>query len=385
MTTGGLTVLSVVGTRPEVAKLAPVIHALEADPDLGSRVLATAQHRGLMDSMLQVFGVTPDEDLDVMQPGQTLPQVTARIVERVDAALARDRPGLVLVQGDTATVFATALAAFYRQVPVGHVEAGLRSFDLDNPFPEEGFRRLTAQIARLHFAPTRRAVANLLREGVAPERVVHAGNTVVDALLSVANRPDLPPPPALWRDLPADGACPIYVTLHRRESWGAPLEGICRALRRIADDLPGVRIVYPVHPQPRVRETAHARLGGHPRIALLEPLDYLANVAAMRACRFIVTDSGGLQEEGPVLGKPVLVLRGVTERPEGVEAGTAWLVGTDEERVYDAVRTLALDDRRYAEMAHAVSPYGDGHAAERIVAAIRRFAGLPARHAPSDL
>lgn len=369
-------VASVFGTRPEAIKLAPVIRAVEADPDLRSRVLVTAQHRELLDQTLAPFGIVPDVDLDLMQAGQTLPALTSRVLEGMDRVLAAEKPDILLVQGDTTTVFVAALAAFYRGVPVGHVEAGLRSFDLQNPFPEEANRKLTTQVTTLNFAPTRRAESHLLREQVPPEQVFLTGNTVVDALMSVASRPDLPPPPAAWADLPSD-ACPVLVTLHRRESWGAPLAGICRALRAAVDAVPQLHVVYPVHPQPRVRETVEPLLQGHPRIRLIEPLDYLENVAAMKACSFIVTDSGGIQEEGPVLAKPVLVLREVTERPEAVEAGTAWLVGTDEAAVFEAVTTLATNRSRYDEMAHAISPYGDGRASQRIVAAIRAFAGLP--------
>lgn len=370
------TVASVFGTRPEAIKLAPVITALEADPDLRSRVLVSAQHRELLDQGLAPFGIVPDVDLDLMRPGQTLVDLTGRVLEGMDRALGAERPDLVLVQGDTTTVFVAALAAFYRGIPVGHVEAGLRSFDLANPFPEEANRRLTTQITALHFAPTRRAERNLLQEQVPAERVILTGNTVVDALLSVAHKPDLPHPPEAWSELEPD-ACPVLVTLHRRESWGQPLAGICRALRRAADALPQLHVVYPVHPQPRVRETVEPLLRGHPRVHLIEPLDYLHGVAAMKACSFIVTDSGGIQEEAPVLAKPVLVLREVTERPEAVEAGTSWLVGTNEEAVYDAVGTLATDRAKYDSMAHATSPYGDGRASQRIVAAIRSFAGLP--------
>ena len=372
------TVASVFGTRPEAIKLAPVIAAVAADPDLRSRVLVTAQPRELLDQALGPFGIVPDVDLDLMRPGQTLVDLTTRVLAGMDRALASERPDLILVQGDTTTVFVAALAAFYRRIPVGHVEAGLRSFDLANPFPEEANRRLTTQIAALHFAPTRRAERNLLDEQVPAERVVLTGNTVVDALQTVASRPDLPPPPAPWRELPP-GARPVLVTLHRRESWGPPLAGICRALRDAVDALPDVHALYPVHPQPRVRETVEPLLRGHARIQLVEPLDYLEHVAAMKRCSFIVTDSGGIQEEAPVLGKPVLVLRDVTERPEAVEAGTSWLVGTGEQAVREAVVALATDDDRYRGMAHAVSPYGDGRAAERTVAAIRRLAGLPPR------
>jgi UDP-N-acetylglucosamine 2-epimerase (non-hydrolysing) len=370
------TVLSAFGTRPEAIKLAPVIHAVEQDRALRSRVLVTAQHRELLDQALAPFGITPDVDLNLMRPGHTLAELTSRVVETVDRVLANEKPDIVLVQGDTTTVFAASLAAFYRGIPVGHVEAGLRSFDLANPFPEEANRRLTSQIASLHFVPTHRARENLLREGVLAERVLHTGNTVVDALQSVIRRPDLPPPPLPWRDLPVDGACPVLVTLHRRESWGEPLEGICRALRQAADDLPQLNIVFPVHPQPRVRETTDRLLADHPRISLIDPLGYLEFVSAMNACSFVVTDSGGIQEEAPVLAKPVLVLRSVTERPEAIEAGTSYLVGTDARDVYEHVVSLATDMRRRERMAHAVSPFGDGRASQRIVAALHRFAGL---------
>ena len=372
-----ITVLTAFGTRPEAIKLAPVIAAVEKDTDLHSRVLVTAQHRELLDQALAPFGIVPDVDLNLMRPGHTLAELTSRVVESVDRVLAEEKPDVVLVQGDTTTVFASTLAAFYRGIPVGHVEAGLRSFDLANPFPEEANRRLTTQLATLHFAPTRRAQQNLLDENVPAHRVIRTGNTVIDALQSVARRPDLPPPPAAWRQLPPDGACPVLVTLHRRESWGEPLAGICRALRRAADDLAQLTIVFPVHPQPRVREMTDRYLRGHPRISLIEPLDYLDFVAAMKACSFVVTDSGGIQEEAPTLSKPVLVLRSVTERPEAVEAGTSCLVGTDEQAVYDEVVSLATDARRHESMAHAASPFGDGRASERIVHAIRRFAGLP--------
>jgi UDP-N-acetylglucosamine 2-epimerase (non-hydrolysing) len=371
------TVLTAFGTRPEAIKLAPVISAVERDPLLRSRVLVTAQHRDLLDQALEPFGIVPDVDLNLMRPGHTLAELTARVVEQVDRVLADEKPDVVLVQGDTTTVFAASLAAFYRGVPVGHVEAGLRSFDMANPFPEEGNRQLTSRIARLHFVPTQRAAQNLLSEGISAEHIFRTGNTVIDALRSVARRRDLPPPPSAWRNLPPDGACPVLVTLHRRESWGEPLEGICRALRRVADDLPQLTFVFPVHPQPRVRETTDRLLCGHARISLIEPLGYLEFVAAMRACAFVVTDSGGIQEEAPVLAKPVLVLRGVTERPEAVEAGTSFLVGTDEADVYAHVASLATDAARRDRMAHAVSPFGDGRASERIVSAIHRFAGLP--------
>ena len=384
--TAPCTVLSVLGTRPEVIKLAPVIRAIAEAPGMRSRVLVTAQHRDLLDQMLSCLGIRPDADLDLMRAGQTLTEVTSRVLEGTDRILEQERPDMVLVQGDTTTVFAASLAAFYRRVPVGHVEAGLRSFDLANPFPEEANRRLTSQVTALHFAPTRRAQQHLLAEQVPAERIVLSGNTVVDALLDVVVRPDLPPPPEPWRHLP-EGAIKILVTLHRRETWGERLAGLFRALRDAADVLGEAgQIVYPVHPQPRVRSLAEAMLRDHPRIALVEPLDYLHNVAAMKACTFIVTDSGGIQEEAPVLGKPVLVLREVTERPEAVEAGTSWLVGTEERAVYDAIIALATQPWRRERMASPVSPFGDGRASGRIVAAIRRSFGLaPLADEPPDL
>src|SRR5919198_6765285 len=275
-----LTVVSAFGTRPEAIKLAPVIAAVKRDPSLRSRVLVTAQHRDLLDQALAPFGIVPDVDLNLMRPGHTLAELTSRVVESVDRVLTNERPDLVLVQGDTTTVFAATLAAFYRGISVGHVEAALRSFDLANPFPEEANRRLTTHLATLHFAPTRRARDTLLREQVPPTRVFLTGNTVVDALQSVVRRPDLPPPPRAWAHLPPDGACPVLITLHRRESWGEPLAGVCRALRRAVEDLPQLSIVFPVHPQPRVRETTDGLLSGHPRLTLIEPLDYLEFVAA---------------------------------------------------------------------------------------------------------
>lgn len=381
-----VTVLCALGTRPEAIKLAPIIRAVRADPGLRARVLLTAQHRELLDQTLASFGLAADVDLDLMRPDQSLAQFTSRALEAVDQVLALERPDIVLVQGDTTTVLAVALAAFYRGIAVGHVEAGLRSFDLANPFPEEANRRLTGQLASLHFAPTRRAEGNLMREGIPPERIHLTGNTVVDALHWMLERPDLPGTPAAWRQLSSQGTCRVLVTLHRRESWGAALAAICRALRRAVDSCEQLHLLYPVHPQPRVRETVASLLAGHARIALVEPLDYAENVVAMRDATFVVTDSGGIQEEAPVLGKPVLVVREVTERPEAVEAGVAWLVGTGEDTVYAAVTALARDEDRRRSMARAISPFGDGRASERVVATIRRFAGLaPSADEPNSL
>lgn len=307
-----------------------------------------------------------------MRPGHGLADLTARLLEGVDRALADEQPDLVLVQGDTTTVFAAALAAFYRGIRVGHVEAGLRSFDLANPFPEEANRRLTGQVASLHFTPTARARDNLLREGVAAERIFLTGNTVVDAVQQVVARVDLPPGPAAWGE---PGVCGVYLTLHRRESWGEPLEGICRAILRAIEAAPSLRFVYPVHPQPRVRETVERLLANQPAISLVEPYDYGQNLSAMRASTFIVTDSGGIQEEAPTLGKPVLVLRTVTERMEAVDAGVAALVGTREDDIVRAIVALATEPERRARMTALENPFGDGRAAERIVAAIQQVFG----------
>lgn len=361
-------ILVVVGTRPEAVKLAPVIHALRRADWATTRVLATAQHRQMLDQIHAFFGIRPDRDLDVMRPSQALVDLTARLLTGLDPVLAEEKPDLVLAQGDTTTVMVTALACFYRQVAFAHVEAGLRTGDLRNPFPEELNRVLVGRMAALHFAPTVGARANLLREGV-PESSVHVtGNTVIDALLWAADRVDTAP------FTPARGKRLVLVTAHRRENFGAPFEAVCHALRDVAGR-PDVELLYPVHPNPAVRDTAHRILGGHPSIRLVDPLDYPAMVAAMRACTLILTDSGGVQEEAPSLGKPVLVLRTTTERPEGVAAGAAKLVGTDRATIVAAANRLLDDAGVYAAMAAVSNPYGDGRAAERIVEACRRHLG----------
>lgn len=367
-------VLSVFGTRPEAIKMAPVVHALAAIPErIESRVCVTGQHRHMLDQVLTLFGIEPDIDLDLMQPGQRLDQLTARVVERMTEVLDRERPDCLLVQGDTTTVMATALAAFYRRIPVGHVEAGLRTYKRYSPFPEEINRRIVSSIADMHFAPTRTAAAALRAEGVSDTDIVLTGNTVVDALHWTVERPVPAATAQLVHGLRLDtGQDPtiVLVTGHRRESFGAPFEAMCRGLRLLADRNPTVQLVYPVHLNPEVRRPVEHILGSHPRIHLIEPLAYEPFVHLMAAARFIITDSGGIQEEGPVLAKPVLVVREDTERPEAVEAGVVRLIGTRTERIVEEGERLLRDPAAYRAMARGISPYGDGKAAPRIVDAL---------------
>lgn len=364
-------ILAVVGTRPEAVKMAPVVHALRRRSWCEARVLATAQHREMLDQILRFFDVLPDRDLDLMRPGQELADLTARMITALDRALVAERPDMVLAQGDTTTVMVAGLCAFYRQVPFGHVEAGLRTGNLQNPFPEEMNRVLVGRLARLHFAPTAGARDNLLREGIDPATVHVTGNTVIDALLWTADRVDPEPfrPPA--------GKRLILVTAHRRENFGAPFAAVCRALRALADR-PDVTLLYPVHPNPNVHEVAHRMLGDHPSVRLVAPLDYPQMVAAMRACDLILTDSGGVQEEAPSLHKPVLVLRTTTERPEGVDAGAARLVGTDAGRIVAEATRLLDDGSARAAMTGVANPYGDGRAAERIADLVAACCGAVA-------
>ena len=360
-----ITVMPIFGTRPEAVKMASVIQELARFPDrIRLRVVVTAQHREMLDQVLGLFDIQPDFDLDIMQPGQTLAGITTRALSGLDALLAEEKPDLVLVQGDTVTVFAGALAAFYHKVAVGHIEAGLRTNDKYDPFPEEMMRRLTGSLADLHFAPTETARDNLLRSGVVPERIFVTGNTVIDALLSVAaSLPDEPPP---------DGGREILVTAHRRENWGEPLRRICLALRDLVEIHPDVRVTYAMHRNPVIRRTAEEVLGGRDRIRLIEPPDYRPFVAMMKRAALIITDSGGVQEEAPSLGKPVLVVRRTTERTEGLQAGTVRLVGTDRETIVREADRLLSDPEAYATMTRVENPYGDGHAAERIRRAIFR-------------
>jgi UDP-N-acetylglucosamine 2-epimerase (non-hydrolysing) len=363
-------VLSIFGTRPEAVKMAPVVAELAAAPDFEALICVTAQHREMLDQVLGLFAIQPDFDLDLMQPDQSLPDLTAAVMRGLDSILSQVKPDWVLVQGDTTTVMAASLLAYYHHIRLGHVEAGLRTGDKWQPFPEEINRRVASVVADLHFAPTERARQNLLAEGVPPEGILVTGNTVIDALLRVA---DLP---YAWgdgplRNVPQDRKL-ITVTAHRRENFGAPLEAIFQALRVLAEEFrDDLHLVYPVHRNPNVLEPAHRLLAGVKNISLIEPLDYLPMVHLLKRSHLVLTDSGGLQEEAPALGVPVLVLRQVTERPEAIEAGTARLVGTDPQRILDEARRLLRDPAAYAQMAHATNPYGDGKASARIVAALR--------------
>ena len=358
-------ILAVFGTRPEAIKMAPVIRALKAQSWADVRVLATAQHRQMLDQVLEAFDIVPDIDLDIMLPSQSLPELTSRLLLRMDAVLEDERPDVVLIQGDTTTVMTTAMAAFYRRIPVGHVEAGLRTGDLNNPFPEEMNRIVAGRLSRWHFAPTQSARDNLLGEGCDPASVHVTGNTVIDALLEVASV-DRPLP----AQVPADKRL-ILVTAHRRENFGAAFREICHGIRDLADQHEDVHVLYPVHPNPNVAGPAHDILSGHARITLCEPMDYLPFVNAMKHAYLVLTDSGGVQEEAPALGKPVLVMRSETERPEAIWAGVVKLVGSDRNAIVAEATRLLTDPAAYDDMARGVSPYGDGKAAGRIAAILK--------------
>lgn len=360
-----LRVMSVFGTRPDTIKMAPVVRALHLHPQIDDLVCVTAQHRKMLDDLLHLFAIVPDYDLDVMTEDQTLTEVTTRVLVGMERALTDARPEVVLVHGDTTTSSAAALAAFYQRIPVGHVEAGLRTNNRWLPYPEEMNRRLTAAIASYHFAPTTLARDHLLAENVANADIFITGNTVIDAFMETAARDDLPPPPR-WNEIDP-GRPTIVVTAHRRENQPHMRE-ICEALREIAESLPRPQIYWPVHPSPRVAPIAHEVLDGVPGVVLVEPIDYAEMVGAVRASHFVLTDSGGLQEEAPCLGKPVLVMRDETERPEGLEAGTLQLVGHRQPVIVGAARRLLADESAYAKMARAANPYGDGEAGVRIAA-----------------
>ncbi len=367
-----LPIATIFGTRPEAVKMAPVIARLRDSADFAPVVVVTAQHREMLDQVLRLFAITPDRDLDVMLPEQSLFDITSRTLVRLDPVLTDLRPAMVLVQGDAASTMLGALAAFYHRIPIGHVEAGLRTQDRYQPFPEEINRRLTTVLADLHFAPTAQAKANLLREGIAADRILVTGNTVIDALLDVAGRPDV----VLPAGLPSlDGRRMLLVTTHRRENWGEPLRQIYLALLDLLERFPDLVVVFSVHRNPAVRRIAEEILAGHPRAHLIEPPDYGPFVRLQSRAYLILTDSGGVQEEAPALGTPVLVLREVTERPEGVAAGTVELVGTARERIAERAGRLLTDRAAHAAMAQARNPYGDGHAAERIVGALRHWFG----------
>lgn len=371
-----LKVLSIFGTRPEAVKMAPVVQALAGSAAIESRVCVTAQHREMLDQVLQIFTITPDVDLNLMRPNQTLSGLTADILQAIDPVLERETPDWVLVQGDTTTVMTAALAAFYRGIKVGHVEAGLRTGDKRQPFPEEINRRIAGVLADLHFAPTQLSKQNLLHEGVEERRVVVTGNTAIDALHQISKRPA---PTEVKKMLDSFGLNDarrrlILVTAHRRENFGTPIEDICTALKKLSVRYRGaVQFVYPVHLNPNIQEPVYRLLGDDPNIHLLAPQDYLPMVHLMKAATLVLTDSGGIQEEATGLGKPTLVLREKTERPEGVQAGVLKLVGTDPDRIYSEAANLLDDDKAYAAMAHTASPYGDGQAAGRIVKALLEY------------
>ena len=376
MSPSSFKVMPVLGTRPEAIKLAPVIHLLQSADDFGTVVATTGQHRDMLDEMLGELGLGLDVDLDIFRPGQSLEAITALSLERMTAAIDRHSPDCVLVQGDTTSAFTAALAGFYRRVPVVHLEAGLRTIEADNPFPEEMNRRLVSRLADLHLAPTTSARDNLAVEGI-PDPVVVTGNTVIDAFLWAQTRPAPSYEPRLQRAV--DGPCPIVlITAHRRESWGEPMRRIASALHRLATEHPEWLLVLPMHRNPRVRADLEPRLEGLPNVLLTEPLGYTAFSQLVRRASFVITDSGGIQEEAPSLGKPVLVLRSNTERPEGVIAGTVAVIGTETGAIEAAAAELMTDPLAHARMAHATNPYGDGRAAERVIAALRwRYLGGP--------
>ena len=342
--------------------MAPVVMALREREMVDVRVLATAQHRELLDQVLSLFGICPDIDLDIMQKNQSLTELTSRLMLKLGHCFLEERPDVVLAQGDTTTVMVSALAAFYHKIPFGHVEAGLRTGNLFNPFPEEMNRIVTGHITRWHFAPTKSAKNNLLREGIASENIFVTGNTVVDALLKVSEELD-----GKREEIPDGDKKRILVTAHRRENFGAPFREICRAIKYLADQREDIVFTFPVHPNPNVKNVVAEMLSGHDRIDLVEPMDYLPFVAAMKSAHLILSDSGGVQEEAPALGKPVLVLRNETERPEAVEAGVVKLVGASFDRIVQSVIELLDHPKIYRDMAKGVSPYGDGRAAGRIV------------------
>lgn len=367
-------VMSVVGTRPEVIKMAPVIHELEAAGDeIDSTVCATGQHREMLDQMLDLFRISPDHDLHVMTPGQSLTDITRAVLAGMDELLRAERPDWILVQGDTTTVLAAGLASFYRGVRVAHVEAGLRTFDMADPFPEELNRRLTGGLAQLHFAPTERAADNLRREGIPDDTIHMTGNTVIDALRRVAGY-DFDPASAGLARVATDPRRMVLVTIHRKEAILHGMDEICIALRELCQSCSeDLHVVFPVHLNPQVREPVHRNLDGVENATLLEPVDYQSLVWLLGRCHFLITDSGGLQEEASGVGKPVLVLRDATERPEGVLAGSARLIGSNGARLGDEARQLLRDTAEYERMVAGTSPcpYGDGHAAERIVDVLR--------------
>lgn len=365
-------VLTIFGTRPEAIKMAPLVKKLNQDEAIDSVLCVTAQHRQMLDQVLDLFELKPDYDLDIMKANQTISQITTNVLLKLEEVIQKENPDIILVHGDTTTTFAAALAAFYHQKRIGHVEAGLRTYDPYSPYPEEMNRVMTGHLSAIHFAPTERNRDNLLKEAISPEKIFVTGNTVIDALKWVVNKPYDFEDNTL-KGIDFDGKRVIAVTCHRRENLGENMENIFSAIRDIASSFEDVEIVYPMHMNPKVRETADKILKGAERIHLIEPLTYQPFANLMAKSYMVITDSGGMQEEAPALGKPVLVVRKETERPEAIEAGTAKLAGTDRETIYQMAETLLADKKEYDKMAKAVNPYGDGLASERIVDIIKNM------------
>lgn len=373
-----LKVMPIYGTRPEAIKMAPIVKALNDSEHFQCIVTVTGQHREMLDQVNELFGITPDHDLNIIQPRQTLNGVMTRTIDGLDKLFETEKPDAVIVQGDTTTSTAGAIAAFYRGIPVVHAEAGLRSFDIFSPFPEEANRKMTSQIASLHLAPTATSRANLEREAIDPKTIAVTGNTVIDALLNVVEK-KVPYSEPVLEEIEASGKKIVLITTHRRENQGEAMRGVGRALARLADENPDVIFVLPAHKNPVVREAVLPFLEGKSNVTVTEPLAYGEFTRLLAAANVILTDSGGVQEEAPSLGKPVLVMRENTERPEALDAGTVKLIGTDEERIFSEVSSLLHDDAAYEAMANAVNPYGDGQAAARTVAAIAELLGVGKR------
>ncbi|MGF7430143.1 UDP-N-acetylglucosamine 2-epimerase (non-hydrolyzing) [Thermoanaerobacterium thermosaccharolyticum] len=370
-----LKVMPIFGTRPEAIKMAPLVKELESASDIETVVCVTAQHRDMLDQVLRLFNINPKYDLDVMKKNQSLSAITSSVLKGLDEVLEKEKPDLILVHGDTTTTFVSALSAFYKKIKVGHVEAGLRSYDKWFPYPEEINRKLTGVLADLHFAPTQTAKDNLLREGVCEKDIFVTGNTVIDAMKYTVKDN------YVFRDdrlnnIDYENKRVIVVTAHRRENWGEPIENVCNALRKIAINIKDTYIIYPVHKNPIVRDAVFSILDDIENVLLLDPIDTDEMHNLLKRCYMVMTDSGGLQEEVPSLGKPVLVLRDVTERPEAVKAGTVKIIGTDFDRVYSEAKLLLTDRNEYDRMANAVNPYGDGNASRRIVTAIKYVFGM---------
>lgn len=370
-----LKVMSIFGTRPEAIKMAPLVNALEKEPNFSSTVVVTAQHREMLDQVLELFSIEPRYDLNIMQAGQSLFDITSRVLKGLEAVLEKENPHLVLVHGDTTTTFAASLAAYYKKIPVGHVESGLRSGNIYSPFPEEMNRRLTGGIAALHFAPTRIARENLLKEGVNKENIFVTGNTVIDALLTTVQNDFHFTDPKL-NAIDFKNKRVLLTTTHRRENLGEPMKNIFQALALLHEEFNDIEIIFPVHKNPAVRNLAFAQLENYERIHLIEPLDYEPFANLMARSYLILTDSGGLQEEAPALGKPVLVLRENTERPEAVTAGTVELVGTKTEEILKSAKKLLANEEIYGRMKRAINPYGDGQSSRRIIESLKYYFNL---------